>query len=141
MGPASLLAATRKALAKNEQSPAVNLRQGQENLLAAWRAGVTLVAGTDSGNILLIHGPALHRELQLWVEAGIPASVALRAATGNAAALLRAQDRIGLIAVGRDADLLLVDGNPVDDIKRTESIRTVFSKGERIDRPGLFDQE
>ncbi len=141
VGPASLLAATRKALAKNEQSPAVNLRQGQENLLAAWRAGVTLVAGTDSGNILLIHGPALHRELQLWVEAGIPASVALRAATGNAAALLRAQDRIGLIAVGRDADLLLVDGNPVDDIKRTESIRTVFSKGERIDRPGLFDQE
>lgn len=141
VGPASLLAATRKALEKNEQSPAVNLTQGRENLLAAWRAGVTLVAGTDSGNILLIHGPALHRELQLWVEAGIPASAALRAATGNAAALLRAQDHIGLIAVGRDADLLLVDGNPLDDIKRTESIRSVFYKGERIDRPGLFDQE
>ncbi len=126
---------------KDESYPALDLSQGERNLLAAWKAGVTLVAGTDSGNMLLIHGPALHRELQLWVQAGIPPAVALQAATGNAARLLRRQDRIGLIAKGRDADLLLVDGNPIEDIRRTESIQTIFFKGERINRPDLFDQQ
>ena len=59
------------------------------NLLRAWKAGVPLVMGTDSGNPLVFHGPSLHHELQLWVQAGIPAAVALQAATGNAAKLLR----------------------------------------------------
>lgn len=141
VAPASLMENTRKALKKDESYPALDLSQGERNLLAAWKAGVTLVAGTDSGNMLLIHGPALHRELQLWVQAGIPPAVALQAATGNAARLLRRQDRIGLVAKGRDADLLLVDGNPIEDIRRTESIQTIFFKGERINRPDLFDQQ
>ena len=56
-------------------------RSGDQNLMAAWRTGVMLVTGTDSGNPTLFHGPAIHRELQLWVAAGIPATVALQAAT------------------------------------------------------------
>jgi nucleotide-binding universal stress UspA family protein len=52
-----------------------------QNLATAHRAGVTLVTGTDSGNPLLVHGPAIHRELQLWVQAGVPPSIALQAAT------------------------------------------------------------
>ena len=66
------------------------LEQGRDNLLRAWKAGVPLVMGTDAGNPLVFHGPSLHHELQLWVQAGIPPAVVLEAATRNAAKLLRA---------------------------------------------------
>ena len=114
--------------------------QSRDNLLRAWKAGVPLAMGTDSGNPLVFPGPSMHHELQLWVNAGIPAAVALKAATGNGAALLRAGDRIGGIRKGMDADLLLVDGNPLQDIGATERISLVVFKGERLNRPDLFDK-
>jgi imidazolonepropionase-like amidohydrolase len=97
--------------------------------------------GTDSGNPMVFHGPGLHRELQLWVEAGIPVTVALQAATVNAAKLLRADKRIGAIRAGLDADLLLVDGNPLQEIAATSRISLVVFKGERIRRAALFEQK
>jgi imidazolonepropionase-like amidohydrolase/ABC-type multidrug transport system permease subunit len=117
------------------------LATARANLLRAWKAGVPLVMGTDSGNPMVFHGPGLHRELQLWVEAGIPVTVALQAATVNAAKLLRADQRIGAIRVGLDADLLLVDGNPLQEIAATERISLVVFKGERIRRASLFEQK
>ena len=111
------------------------------NLLRAWQAGVPLVMGSDSGNPMVFHGASLHRELQLWVEAGIPATVALQAATVNAAKLLGAGQHIGAIRQGMDADLLLVDGNPLQDIAATERISLVVFKGERIRRSTLFEQK
>ncbi len=117
------------------------LEQGRDNLMRAWKAGVPLVMGTDAGNPLVFHGPAMHRELQLWIDAGIPAWVALQAATGNAAKLLRAGKQIGTIRKGLDADLLLVDGNPLIDITATERISLVVFKGERVHRPDLFEQK
>jgi imidazolonepropionase-like amidohydrolase/ABC-type multidrug transport system permease subunit len=119
----------------------VSLEICNRNLLAAMQAGVMLVTGSDSGNPTLFHGPALHRELQLWVAAGVPAGVALEAATYNGAKLLRASDRIGMIKKGYLANLLLVDGNPLTDISVTERISMVMFKGERVDRSDLFDQQ
>jgi len=113
----------------------------KRNLVAAWQAGVTLVTGSDAGNPLVLHGPTIEREVELWVEAGLPPAVALQAATYNAARLLRASDRIGLVKEGHEATLLLVDGNPLKDIKQIESIQAVFLKGARISRSELFDQE
>jgi imidazolonepropionase-like amidohydrolase/ABC-type multidrug transport system permease subunit len=148
-GPKKILESTRKFL----QSPAgEKMRIGiakypmsmaicNQNLVAAMRAGVILVTGTDSGNPMLLHGPALHRELQLWIEAGIPPAVALQAATYNGAQLLRASDRMGLIKKGYEANLLLIDGNPLKDISVTERISMVMFKGERVDRSELFDQQ
>ena len=118
-----------------------NLDVANQNLLSAYKQGVTLVTGTDSGNPLTIHGPAIHRELQLWVEAGIPPSVALQAATWNAAKLLHAADRIGLIRKGYEASFILVDGNPLKDVTATERLSSVFFKGEHIGRQNLFDDE
>jgi len=115
--------------------------QARENLVRAWKAGVPLAMGTDSGNPLVFPGPSMHHELKLWVEAGIPAAVALQAATGNGAALVRAANRIGGIRKGMDADLLLVDGNPLQDIGAIERISLVVFKGERISRPELFEQK
>ena len=117
------------------------LDTARANLLRAWKAGVPLVMGSDSGNPMVFHGPSLHRELQLWVEAGIPVTVALQAATVNAAKLLGASAHIGAIRQGMDADLLLVDGNPLQEIAATERISLVVFKGERIRRSTLFDQK
>jgi len=143
VGPTSLIDATRKLIQEQAAHPGkpFDTAKARQNLLAAWRDGVILVTGTDSGNPGLLHGPAIHRELQLWVEAGIPAGVALQAATYNAARLLRATDRIGLIEKGRDATLLIVDGDPLKDIHRTESIQQVIFRGERVDRSDLFNDE
>jgi imidazolonepropionase-like amidohydrolase len=115
------------------------LRLAQANLLRAWQAGVPLVTGSDAGNMLVFHGPTVHRELQLWVEAGIPPAVALQAATWNAARLLRADARIGLVQRGYDANLLVVDGDPTRDIAATERISSVVFRGERVRRADLFD--
>jgi imidazolonepropionase-like amidohydrolase/ABC-type multidrug transport system permease subunit len=117
------------------------LEQTRANLLRAWKAGVPLVMGTDAGNPLVFHGPSMHHELQLWVQAGIPVEVALQAATVNAARLLGIAAHTGAIRKGLDADLLLVDGNPLQDISATERISLVVFKGERIRRAGLFDQK
>jgi imidazolonepropionase-like amidohydrolase len=148
VGPKKLLESTRKFL----QSPAgekmrsglgkypVSMSMCNQNLLSAMRAGVTLVTGTDAGNPTIFHGPAVHRELQLWVEAGIPPAVALQAATFNGAQLLRTADRMGMIKKGYEANLLLVDGNPLKEISVTERISMVMFKGERVDRSELFDQ-
>ena len=115
------------------------IRVARDNLRRAWKAGVPLVTGSDAGNMLVFHGPTVHREMQLWVEAGIPPAIALQAATANAARLLRADARIGLIAAGHDANLLVVDGDPTHDISATERISLVVLKGERIRRVDLFD--
>jgi imidazolonepropionase-like amidohydrolase len=89
--------------------------------------------------MLVFHGPTVHREMQLWVEAGIPPAVALQAATWNAAKLLRADQRIGLITAGRAANLIVVDGDPTKDIAATERISLVVVRGERVRRADLFD--
>jgi imidazolonepropionase-like amidohydrolase len=79
-------------------------------------AGVTIEAGTDS-----FAGFALHRELELYTEAGIPAPEVLRIATLGAARVMGRADRLGSVAPGKLADLILVDGDPaarIGDVRR-----------------------
>ena len=119
----------------------MSLEQGNRNLVRAWKAGVMLVTGSDAGNFLVMHGPTVQHEVELWVAAGIPIPVALQAATANAAKLLGAGKRLGTIETGKEATLLLVDGNPLQDVKALSSISMVMLKGEHIGRAGLFDQK
>jgi imidazolonepropionase-like amidohydrolase len=145
--PPELLAETRKLM----ESPAFqksrgsvsegSLEMAKSNLLRAWRAGVTLVTGSNAGSPLVFHGPTVQHELELWVEAGIPTGVALQAATANAARLLRADQRFGAIRIGMEATLVMVDGNPLADIHALSSISSVILKGERVSRSGLFEDE
>jgi imidazolonepropionase-like amidohydrolase/ABC-type multidrug transport system permease subunit len=129
------------AMRASIQKYGVDLGIAKRNLMAAWQAGVTLVTGSDAGNPMVLHGPTIEREVELWVEAGLPPAVALQAATYNSARLLGASDRFGLIKEGLDANLLLVDGDPMKDIKQIESVQSVYLKGERINRTDLFDQQ
>ena len=142
----SLLDATRKALVEGRLSSpleidAVTMEEASAQLASLWKSGLSLAPATHSGWPLLIHGPAIHRELQLWVRAGLTPAAALQAATANAARHLGMGGRIGSIKPGFDADLLLVEGNPLEDIAATERISTVFYKGERVDRTALLEQE
>ena len=89
----------------------------------------------------VLHGPTVQREIELWVAAGIPPEVALQAATSNAAKLLRADDRIGTIEKGKEATLLIVDGNPLQDVRALSSISVVLLKGERVARSTIFEQK
>ncbi len=146
VGPPDLIEATREMVKKQKPSEkAAFFKQAfaraNQNLLNAYKSGVTLIAGSDAGNMLVIHGPTVQHEMELWVKAGIPPAVALQAATYNAAKWMHADDRIGFIQKGRDATLILVDGDPLQDIANTEHINYVMFRGEQIDRPGLFNQE
>src|SRR5690606_17993922 len=108
---------------------------------AAWAAavtdlahetGVAILAGTDA-----VGGssPNLHVELQLLVErAGLSPLEAIRAATFNAARALGLAGEIGSIAVGRRADLVVLDGNPADDIRNTQTLRAVVRRGVVFER-------
>ena len=148
VGPPDLLQGTEDALTSKDTETLrkelalypIDMQLAVDNLKRAHQHGVLLVTGSDAGNLLVIHGPTVQRELELWVQAGIPPAVALQAATHNAARLLRAERRIGSIQPGNDADLLVVDGNPLEDITATERISLVVFKGERIERNELFNQ-
>jgi imidazolonepropionase-like amidohydrolase/ABC-type multidrug transport system permease subunit len=149
VGPPALLTGTRNAIMspgyipvrKGFEKSQINLSVARGNLLRAYHAGVTLVTGSDAGNMLVFHGPTIQRELQLWVDAGIPVERALEAATLNAAKALRVATRTGSIEKGKDATMVVVDGNPLQDIKAVEAISFVMFKGERVNRAELFRQE
>jgi len=127
-----------------QQAVSQKLLAGTSSVIKAGTYTNTERAGGLDGAIRLrrttcdAHGKPGY-ELQLWVEAGLPPVVALQAATLNAAKLLRADGRIGLVAPNRDANLLLVDGDPTRDITATERISMVVLKGERVRRVDLFD--
>src|ERR1035437_10200848 len=91
-------------------------------------AGVQVLAGTDAPNPGTAFGETLHTELELLVAAGISPAKALGAATSATAAAFRLADR-GRIAAGTRADLVLVDGVPVLDIRATRRILMVWKEG------------
>ena len=101
-------------------------------------AGVTLLAGTDAPNTGTAHGVSMHGELALLVEAGLSPIEALRAATSAPAEAFGLDDR-GRIAKGMRADLLLVEGDPTEDIDATRRIAGVWQAGVGLDRDALRD--
>ena len=100
-------------------------------------AGVPLLAGTDVGNPFVIPGFSLHTELELLVRAGLSPLDALRAATLNPARFLAATDSLGTVEAGRLADLVLLDGDPLADIRNAAQIRAVIRDGRYLDRAAL----
>jgi imidazolonepropionase-like amidohydrolase len=110
---------------------------GQQNLKKLFDAGVNVGFGTDSGALPgRIPGFAEHRELELMVEAGLTPMQAISAATGENAKLLHAADR-GTIAAGKRADLLILDADPLVNIRNTRKIFAVYHDGRSIaDIPG-----
>ncbi len=101
------------------------------------RGGVKILAGTDSAAPYVFPGSSLHEELALLVEAGLTPMESLQTATRNPAEFLGKLDSQGTIAVGKNADLLLLDANPLDDIRNTHKIRALILRGKLLDRAAL----
>jgi hypothetical protein len=108
--------------------------KGTEEALRQLRdAGAALLTGSDVPNPGTTQGATIHGELELMVRGGLTPVEALRAATSAPANAFRLEDR-GVIAVGKRADLVLVDGDPTADIKATRRIAGVWKAGVPIDR-------
>ena len=93
-----------------------------------WDRHVPLVAGTDN-----FTGFALHRELELYSEAGIPNADVLALATLGAAHVMKLDKTTGSIAPGKDADLVIVDGDPIANMRDVRNVVTVVKGGTVID--------
>jgi imidazolonepropionase-like amidohydrolase len=103
-----------------------------DSLMLLDAAGVRIVAATDAGNIGTLHGPALHREFELLATAGMRPSDILVSATRNAAAVIGRQKEVGTLERGKFADLVILDADPVADIKNTRRIFRVMKGGEFV---------
>jgi imidazolonepropionase-like amidohydrolase len=104
------------------------------------RAGVGVLAGTDLGAVLVVPGFSLHDELALLVErGGLTPAEALAAATRNPPAFFgdRVARELGTVAPGKLADLVLLDADPLADIRNTTKIRAVVADGRLLDRAAL----
>jgi imidazolonepropionase-like amidohydrolase len=104
----------------------------------AHRLGVRLMAGTDAPLAFVYPGLSMHDELALLVRAGLTPMQALRAATYEPAAYLGVLDSLGTIRPGRAADLVLLDRDPLADIRNTRSISAVIARGRVVDRAALL---
>ena len=100
-------------------------------------AGVAIAAGSDLAGRDVLPGFSLHDELGLLVDAGLTPMEALRAGTSEAARLLEATTTVGTIAPGKAADLVLLDGDPLDDVKNVGTISAVVLRGKLLERADL----
>jgi len=118
------------------QSFRTAIGRSAKTLLDLLHAGVTIIAGVDAP--LVPNGAALHTEIAGYVEAGFTPYEALQTATVNTAKLLNATKDLGTIEAGKLADLVIVDGNPLANIRDTMKVKTVIRDGEVLSLADLL---
>jgi imidazolonepropionase-like amidohydrolase len=110
------------------------LERGLRIVKALHDAGVPIVAGTDEG----IPGHSLHREIELYVEAGLTPMEALQAATIVPARAMKMDGELGTIERGKRADMVVLNANPLDSIRNIRTVRWTISGGRVYDAPALW---
>jgi imidazolonepropionase-like amidohydrolase len=103
-----------------------------ENVRRMKAAGVRLLAGTDAPNLGAL-GASLHGELEMLTRGGLTPAEAITAATLSPAMAFNLPDR-GRISAGARADFVMVDGNPLEDVRLTRAITRIFKNGYEISR-------
>lgn len=111
-----------------------NVKVRSTNVRTAWEAGVPLVGGADAMGSVGTFAGDLHHELEMWVAAGLPPAEALLGATSRAAKFVTPRPSFGTIEPGKSADLLLIDGDPLQDISATQKIVIVVARGRIVQR-------
>jgi imidazolonepropionase-like amidohydrolase len=129
-----LSARVKQRIAELQKPPKIAL----QNLKTVHDAGVTIVMGTDAGNIGTVHGPSVFREMALMQQAGLTPLQVLRAATVNGARAARREATAGRIERGAPADLVLLDADPTADIANASRIYRVFRNGIMFDPDELI---
>ena len=107
------------------------------NLAAIHAAGIPVAVGTDAGNIGTLHGPSIHRELALMAAAGMSNADVLLAATRDAARVFASEPELGTLERGKLADLLILDGDPLQDLEQLQHIHRVVLGGDLLDPDAL----
>ena len=107
------------------------------NIKGAYDAGVLIAGGSDTPYASLWPGESMHRELELLVMAGIPALDAIKICTHNASKILRRDDEFGSLQAGLSADMIIVEGNPTENISDSRNVRHVFLHGKQVDLESL----
>ena len=121
-------------MANGKVFPGLKYSAAKESVTRIHKVGVPILAGIDANQSLMAavkHGEALHRELELLVDARLSNEEALRAATSLTAEWFRLGDRRA-IAVWKRADMVLVGGNPADDIAGTKNVKRVWIGREEV---------
>jgi imidazolonepropionase-like amidohydrolase len=108
-----------------------------ESILAMHRAGVKMLAASDALIFYVFPGFSLHDELELFVQAGLTPMEALQTATRNPAVYLGLIDKLGTVEQGKKADLVLLEGNPLENISNTKRINAVIVNGKLIPKVSL----
>lgn len=109
------------------------LQQGTRNLKTLSDAGVLIALGTDSGtNLGQWQGYFEHTELEMMVKAGLTPMQVLVAATGGAARTMKLEQQLGTLQAGKRADLLVLKANPLDDIRNTRQIDSIWISGRKL---------
>jgi imidazolonepropionase-like amidohydrolase len=111
------------------ESAASRQRTAMINVKKIHDFGIPLALGVDAGNLGLLHGASVHKEIELLREAGIPPMDIIVSATRNAAKIAGKEDIVGTIAPGKLADLIILDRNPLTDIRNVGSIESVMKSG------------
>ncbi len=102
-------------------------------------AGIDIVMGTDAGNIGTLHGPSIHREMRMMVEAGLTPLEVLRSATVNGARTLGLAGEAGEVEAGLLADLVILDADPLADIGNLEKVHRVVKGGVVFEPEALME--
>jgi imidazolonepropionase-like amidohydrolase len=108
---------------------------GANNVQPLRAAGVKLVLGSDTGQTRFFIGWMGQLEFENWVRLGLTPSEAIVAATRDSAAA--AKINTGMVAAGKNADFIVLDANPLEDIANSRKINTVFLRGQEVDRAAL----
>ena len=123
---------------QNLQSRKNSMEKYKNTTGKLYRAGVTLLAGTDTPEPYCPPGFALHDELVLLVESGLSPAAALKCATINNARALKQTNNLGSIEIGKIADMVILDANPLSDIRNTRTIDRVIHRGIVCDPKSLL---
>ena len=128
-------------IAKLVASPPVPAppKVAMDNLRKLEEAGVTIVMGTDAGNIGTVHGPSIHREMRMMVDAGLTPLEVLRSATTNGAKALGLDGKVGAITSGMLADLVILDADPLADIGNLARVHRTIKNGVMYDPEKLME--
>jgi imidazolonepropionase-like amidohydrolase len=137
--PAPVIARMRRAY-ENRDPAAVDRTRAQyailqRSLAKLARANAKIVLGSDTGLEDLLFGMAEQRELESMVGSGMTPMQVIVAATSRAAEYLRLNT--GALAPGRDADFLVLDANPLDEITNVQRISRIYIRGVEVDRAGM----